>query len=114
MAKNHHVPFMPPDIDVPMTGSNQIKDLEPDMLVDPPELNWENFVKLCAMVTTIVDQRKDRLEKIDKQLNVIRNELTELEDADHVARNVEELQKHVNKLARIVSAYRVEASEINL
>jgi len=105
---------MPPDIDVPMSSSQRIENLEPDNLVEPPELNQKNFLKLCAMVTKLVDERKSQLNKISEELNELRDDVLELESADQVSSNVDELQKHVNKLARIVSAYRVEASEIKL
>jgi len=116
MSRNE-ISNIPPDIDVPIMG--KIDDLKPDDIIDPPDLNRENFLKLCAIVTELVEERRGELNRIDEEIkridgsvSEIRRELIELDEADDVVRNVDQLQKHVNKIARIVSAYRVEASEL--
>lgn len=112
MVRNQ-VPLMPLDIDISSGFYSDIESLKPSDLTNPPDLNQENFVKLCAVVTKLVNDRMDQLDKVHQEIEDIRSELAELESADQVSSNVGELQKHVNKLAKIISAYRVEASELN-
>ena len=99
------------EIDILTTDAS---DLDIEDVTNPPELNRENFVKLCAVVTDLVETRMDQLDSISQELNDLENRIMELESADQVSKNVDELHEHVQRIARIVSAYRVEASQINL
>lgn len=111
---------MPVDLDIPL-NNRDVENLSPETIHNPPELNRENFIKVCAILTDVVETRRARLNDIQNRLEQaedtiikLENEVESLDDADQLTNNISDLQDHLHKIAKIVSAYRVEASEINL
>ena len=75
-----------------------------------PELTQENFAKLCYAVTKRNERTGRKFDELETLADDLTKKLDQLENADYIIKN---MKSDVQEISRIVSALRVEASELD-
>lgn len=79
---------------------------------EKPELNKENFAKLCKIVTQLQIRRDSTIDNIINEIGHLEDRIDELEQRVEDVEGVDNIHGEVKKIAQIVSQLRVEASEL--
>lgn len=101
--------FPDPSIDVPKGDTRNVNGEE-------PELNQENFIKLCRKVTELVEFNIEKSQEIEDRFRDLEGRLQDLEDkvddASMTQQELEEAMSISKQALKLVSLARVEASEL--
>jgi len=106
---SNRIDYLDSEIEVPEGAYTNVEG-------ETPELNEENFMKLCRKVTEIQLKREDRFIELEGSIKSLEDRLhqveNKLDETDRIVDDFSKIREDVRETAKVVSLMRVEASEL--
>jgi DNA-binding FrmR family transcriptional regulator len=113
--KENRVTPVHPEIDVPSRNNNS--ELHTINSNEKPELNRENFARLCKEVTEIREKRKNLISKIEGEIRAIEKTVENIDkrlsdiESDLDVDEIRNIRGDIEDVARVISTIKTEAAD---